>query len=132
MVGPRAGICQEKASAEIRGEFLRTKSRVNFAGDFLVDFFGPFSLEKIGRKIPPKNPRQNSNRNLRVSRPKSTLQESGLENFREWLFSAPRMTGRRSHWTERGDDNIFLRLAIVVRLFLLWLRMGLLSWHPLV
>ena len=33
------------------------------------------------------------------------------------------MTGRRSHWTERGDDNIFLRLAIVVRLFLLWLRM---------
>ena len=21
--------------------------------------------------------------------------------------SAPRMTGRRSHWTERGDDNIF-------------------------
>ena len=47
-------------------------------------------------------------------------------------FSAPRMTGRRSHWTERGDDNIFLQLAIVVRLFLLWLRMGLLSWHPLV
>ena len=37
---------QEKASAEIRGEFLRTKSRVNFAGDFLVDFFGPFSLAK--------------------------------------------------------------------------------------
>ena len=37
---------QEKASAEIRGEFFRTKSRVNFAGDFLVDFFGPFSLEK--------------------------------------------------------------------------------------
>ena len=46
--------------------------------------------------------------------------------------SAPRMTGRRSHWTERGDDNTFLRLAIVVRLFLLWLRMGLLSWDPLV
>ena len=44
--------------------------------------------------------------------------------------SAPRMTGRRSHWTERGDDNIFLRLAIVVRLFLLWLRMGSRSWHP--
>ena len=22
-------------------------------------------------------------------------------------LSAPRMTGRRSHWTERGDDNIF-------------------------
>ena len=44
--------------------------------------------------------------------------------------SAPRMTGRRSHWTERGDDNIFLRLAIVVRLFLLWLRMGLSSMAP--
>ena len=42
------------------------------------------------------------------------------------------MTGRRSHWTERGDDNIFLRLAIVVRLSLLWLRMGFLSWDPLV
>ena len=43
---------QEKASAEIRGEFFRTKSRVNFAGDFLVDFFffWPFSLEKIGGK----------------------------------------------------------------------------------
>ena len=42
------------------------------------------------------------------------------------------MTGRRSHWTERGDDDIFLRLAIVVRLFLLWqVRMGLLSWDPL-
>ena len=51
-----------------------------------------------------------------------------------WLFpvSAPRMTGRRSHWTERGDDNIFLHLAIVVRLFLFWLRTGSLSWHPLV
>ena len=23
------------------------------------------------------------------------------------LFSAPCMTGRRSHWTEQGDDNIF-------------------------
>ena len=61
--------CQEKASAEIRGEFFRTKSQVNFAGDFLVDFFGPFSLEKIGAKNPPKNPQQNSNRNSGVSRP---------------------------------------------------------------
>ena len=37
---------QEKASAEIRGEFFRTNSWVNFAADFLVDLFGPFSLEK--------------------------------------------------------------------------------------
>ena len=38
-----------KVSAEIRGEFFRKKSRVNFAGDFFlfVDFYGPFSLGKI-------------------------------------------------------------------------------------
>ena len=40
-----AGFYQEKASAEIRGEFVRTNSRVNFAVDFLVDFLGPFSLK---------------------------------------------------------------------------------------
>ena len=51
--------------------------------------------------------------------------------IQRWQKSAPRMTGRRSHWMERGDDNIFLHLAIVVRLFLLCLRMGLLSWRPL-
>ena len=50
-------------------------------GDSLVDFFGPFSLEKTGEKNPPKNPRQNSNQNLGVSRPKSTLQGSGLDKF---------------------------------------------------
>ena len=42
---------------------------------------GPFSLEKIGGKNPPKNPQQNSNQNLGVSRPKSTLQESGLDKL---------------------------------------------------
>ena len=72
---------QEKASAEIRREFFRTKSWVNFAGDFLVDLFGPFSLEKSGGKKPPQNPQQNSNQNLGVSRPKPTLQGSGLEFF---------------------------------------------------
>ena len=36
---------QEKASAEIRGAFSRTKFQVTFAGDFLVDLFGPFSSE---------------------------------------------------------------------------------------
>ena len=66
---------QEKVSAEIRREFFRTKSQVNFAGDVFVDFFGPFSLDKNRRtKSTKKNPRQNSNRNLGVSRPKSTLQ----------------------------------------------------------
>ena len=48
------GFFQEKASAEIRGEFFRTKSRVNFVGDFLVDFSGLFPLEKraffLGKK----------------------------------------------------------------------------------
>ena len=78
--GPKPTINQEKASAEIQGEFFRTKSRVNYAGDLLVDFFGPFSLEKIGGKNPPKNPRQNSNRNLGVSQLKSTLQGSALDN----------------------------------------------------
>ena len=47
-------LSQEKASAEIRGEFFRTNSRVNFAVDFLVDLFGPFSLEKKEEKIHPK------------------------------------------------------------------------------
>ena len=76
-----SGQMSRKASAEIRGEFFRTKSRVNFAGDFLVDYFWPFSLGKIGGKNPPKNPRQNSNRNLGVLEPKSTLQESGLDKW---------------------------------------------------
>ena len=39
----------------MRGEFLRTKSWVNFAGDFLVDFFRTFFLRKNRRKkIHPK------------------------------------------------------------------------------
>ena len=76
---------QEKASAEIRGEFFRTKCWVNFAGDFLVDFFLLLShWKKTGGKNPPKNPRQNSNQNWGVSRPKSTLLgESSRGNTRE-------------------------------------------------
>ena len=42
----RLNIFQEKASAEIRGEFFRPNSRVNFA----VDFWWLFSLEKNRRK----------------------------------------------------------------------------------
>ena len=71
-------LSQEKASAEIRGEYFRTKSWVNFAGDFFWGFFGPFSLEKTEGKNPPKNPRRNSNQNLGVSQPKSILQGSAL------------------------------------------------------
>ena len=51
---------------------------MNFAGEFLVDFFEPFSLENR-KRTPPKNPQQNSNQILGVSRPKITLQGSGLE-----------------------------------------------------
>ena len=69
---------QEKASAEIRGEFFRT----NFAGDFFCRFFGAIFLEKQ-EENPPQNPRQNSNLNLGVSRPKSTLRVSGLEKLME-------------------------------------------------
>ena len=39
-------VSQEKASAEIRGEFIRTKSWVNFAGDFFGGFFRAFFLGK--------------------------------------------------------------------------------------
>ena len=47
-------LYQEKASAEIREEFIRTNSRVNLAVDFLVDFFGPFIWKKQEEKIHPK------------------------------------------------------------------------------
>ena len=56
-------------------------SQVNFVGDVLVDLLGPFSLEKAAGQIPPQNPQQNSNQNLGVSRPKSTLQGSGLDTL---------------------------------------------------
>ena len=52
-----------------------------FSGGFLVFFFwggGRFPWKKDER-IHPKNPRQNSNKNLGASRPKSTLQGSGLD-----------------------------------------------------
>ena len=73
---------QEQASAEIRGNFVRTKSWVNSAGDFLVDFFGPFFLEK-GGKNPPKNPQQNSNQNLGVPRPNPShcKDPAGLDKY---------------------------------------------------
>ena len=56
---------QEKASAEIRGEFFRTNSRVNFAVDFCRGFFRAFFLgKKTGGRNPPQNPRQCSNQSL--------------------------------------------------------------------
>ena len=70
------------------------------------DFCGPFSLEKTGGKNQPKNPRQNSNQNLGVSRPKSTLQESALDKKRyrnpilppKWFFrTTDRVLSNVSH-----------------------------------
>ena len=78
-------IFQQNVSAETRGKMFRKKSRVNFAGDFLVDFLGLFLLKKRTagkkRKNPPQNPRQKANQNLGASRRKSALQGSGLDNF---------------------------------------------------
>ena len=45
----RKGFCRSP-----RGIFPNTKSQMNSAGDFLVDFFGPFSLEEKKSKNPPK------------------------------------------------------------------------------
>ena len=68
--------CQEKASAEIRGEFFRT-CRVIFGGD-VVGFVWPFSLENIHNKNPQtKNAKFKSE--FGSSQPKFTLQGSGLE-----------------------------------------------------
>ena len=58
-----------------------------------MDFFGPFSLERIGGKNPPNNPRQFSNQNLGVSGPKSTLQGSGLEKLLSAILG-PEMAAR--------------------------------------
>ena len=57
-----------------------------FCGGFLGGFFQAFFFGKKRRKNPQKNPRQNSNRNLGVSRPKSTLQGSGLSGVFEPIF----------------------------------------------
>ena len=68
---------QDKAFAETREGIYLNKFLGEIREGFLVDFWGTFSLEEEGGK----NPWQNSNQNLRALRPKSTLQESGLE---EW------------------------------------------------
>ena len=49
-------------------------------GFFFGGFLGlsPWKTKKTEEKTPTKNPEQNSNQNLGASRPKSTLQGSGL------------------------------------------------------
>ena len=46
-------VCQEKASAESEGD-LSNKFPVSFAGDFFVDFLGPFPWKKQEETIHPK------------------------------------------------------------------------------
>ena len=72
----RKGFCRNP-----RGIFPN-KVPSEFCGGFFGGFFLAFFLGKNRRKKSPKNPRQNSNRNLGVSRPESTLQESGLDKCR--------------------------------------------------
>ena len=74
------------------GEFIQTSFQTYFEGDFWVDFLGAFSSEK--GKNPPQNPQQNSNRTLGASRPKSTLQGSGLDTV-VLAGIIPRDLGRR-------------------------------------
>ena len=58
-------IIQEKASAEIRGDFFPNEFPGEFCrGFFAVDFVWALLL---GKKTGGKNPRQNSNQNLGVS-----------------------------------------------------------------
>ena len=60
------------------GNFFRTNSWVNFAGDFVVDFLGPFSLEKQEEKsIQKSTPKFKSE--LGSFATKSTLQGSRLD-----------------------------------------------------
>ena len=69
----RKGFCRDPG-------IFRRHLRVNSVG-FLVDFLlEPSSLEKTGANIHPKIHSKNSNQNLGVSGPKSTLQGSGLDN----------------------------------------------------
>ena len=51
-----------------------------------------------------KSPRKTHQRVVTPSDPQRKCGKNSRENTQT---SAPRMTGRRSHWTERGDDNIF-------------------------
>ena len=133
----REGLCRNR-----RG-FFRPNFWVNSAGDFLVDFFGPFSSEKkTGGKNPPNNPRQTSNQNSGVSRPKPTLQSSGLDNFLSYFSQLAKVAAGRSlrvaplinfnfqgaATTNQGkaDGNRSLQFLLSVTLWSFWPRFCLL------
>ena len=74
-------VHREKASAESEANLSKPISWWILQGIFWWIFWGPssFGTKKTGGKNPPQNPHRNSNRSLGASRPKSTLQESGLD-----------------------------------------------------
>ena len=86
----RGGFSQEKASAEIRGEFFRTNSGWICRG-FFAGMFWPFSSEKTARKNPPNGKKQQEKIHPKIHgkfksecgsfATKPTLQESALEIF---------------------------------------------------
>ena len=75
---PREQRIKKRLLQKSEGNFFEQSPRWILRGIFWW-IFQAFFLGKNRRKNPPKNPRQNSNRNLGVSRPKSTLQGSGLD-----------------------------------------------------
>ena len=90
----RKGFCRNPRGFfpnKVLGEFCR--------GFFWWILSGLFPWKKRSKKNPPKNPQQNLNRNLGVSRPKSTLQGSCLDNFR--IYGTPPSPGVYNDTTEK-------------------------------
>ena len=76
----RSGFVRKKLLQKSKGNLSEQSPRRILRGILFGGFFRPFFLDKNRRKTStPQNPRQNSNQNLGVSSPKSTLQGSGLE-----------------------------------------------------
>ena len=88
----RKGSCRNP-----RGIFP-TESQVNFAGDLLLVFVWPFSLE-TRRKKTPKNPRQNSNQNL------GALRGSGFERL-PFDFGGQQTVEKCKGQPEQSPDRI--------------------------
>ena len=73
-------IASPRGPSRQKLRYRNHSSPLNFAGDFLVDFFGPFSLQK---------PRQNSNRNLGVCGQNPHCKDPALTKFRVSGFRIP-------------------------------------------
>ena len=85
----------------------REKFPTKLLGGFLgVDWFLPFSLEKVGGENSPQNPQQNSNQNLGVTRQNPHCKDLALSNL-----SARAGNGLRQHSGRLGfllflQDNL--------------------------